>query len=90
MTLMDEVARSTLREANDTLQDIIDTELINNEYAKKIPIFDRIESHTGAVIPSPITYPTQSHTGAPLIYDNYYFGTKSTEVLLPEQCTIAR
>lgn len=92
MTLMDEVARSTLREANDAMQDAIDSVLNENGYAKRIPIFDRIETSSGVPLtwPDPLSSPTQPITEWPKIYNNYFFGSMSTWVTSPEQCSIAR
>jgi hypothetical protein len=42
ITLMDDVARSTLYETNTALENKIDKLLIDEKYAKRIPIFDEI------------------------------------------------
>lgn len=39
---MDEIARSTLREANNAIEKQIDTLLIEEKYARRIPILDEI------------------------------------------------
>ncbi len=82
MTLKDEVARSTLKEANTTLQESIDKVLIDGKIAKRIPIFDRIETSSGV--------PISTATGTLDIYDNYFFGEKSSNINDPAQCTLAR
>lgn len=82
MTLQDSIARSSLRELNSALMDSFDAALIARWYPKKIAIFDRIESSQNVPIPTA--------TGGLKVYDNYFFGTKSTTITSPYQCTIAR
>lgn len=65
MTLMDTVARSTLKEANTAMEGIIDGVLTGGGIAKRIPIFDHIETSVGA--------PLASATGSYQTYDNYFF-----------------
>ncbi len=44
MTIMDEIARSTLKSANDALMESIDKGIRDGNMAKKIPIFDSVTS----------------------------------------------
>ncbi len=45
MSLTDEVALRTLKEANDNLESLIDSTIRTNNYARKIIIFDGLERH---------------------------------------------
>ena len=81
ISVMDEIARSTLREANNALEKQIDTLLIDQKYARRIPILDEIT----------LWYGTTDRNSADMsISQNYMFGKKSTEINDPLQCTIAR
>lgn len=79
---MDEIARSTLREANNALEKQIDKVIIDNKYARNIPIFDEVVTSSGA----PIDHTSPNTT----ISENYMFGEKSANITDPLQCTIAR
>lgn len=50
ITLMDDVARSTLYESNTALEKKIDSLLTDQKYAKRIPIFDEILTASGIPI----------------------------------------
>jgi hypothetical protein len=50
ISLQDEIARTTLREANDALSKQIDQILIDNKYARRIPIFDEVQFSSGSAI----------------------------------------
>lgn len=45
MSMVDEVALRTLKEANDNLESLIDTTLRTNNYTRKLIIFDGLERH---------------------------------------------
>lgn len=81
VTAMDMTARSTLYDMNQAIMESIDALLIDRRYAKKIPIFD-----TFSRTDSPNTSQYQNTS----VYQNYYFGQKSTSIVSPEQCSIAR
>ena len=48
-TLMDEVALSTLKEANAAMENAIDTQIVNANYARKMYIFDKIVNKSGSL-----------------------------------------
>lgn len=79
---MDELARSALYEANVALEKKIDSIIVDNKYARRIPIFDEVQSASGF----PLNWNSQ-HTD---ISQNYAFGQRSTEIRTPLDCTIAR
>ncbi|MBC7503535.1 VCBS repeat-containing protein [Candidatus Gracilibacteria bacterium] len=81
ISVMDEIARSTLREANNAIEKQIDTLLIDQKYARRIPILDEISLGSGT---------TDRNSLHMSILQNYMFGKKSTEINDPLQCTIAR
>ncbi len=78
---MDEIARSTLRETNNVLEKKIDMLLMGNKYARRIPIFDEVQSGSGT---------NDRNSPFTTISQNYFFGKKSTEIQDPLECTIAR
>ena len=82
ITLMDDIAQSTLRESNRALEKQIDTIILDGKFARRIPIFDEVVTSSGAPIDR--TSPTTT------IAENYMFGEKSTNITDPLQCTIAR
>jgi hypothetical protein len=82
MTLMDIVARSTIKEANTALQNAIDKTLIDGKMIKKIPLFDSIESS--------FAVPLWSATWSLKAYHNYILWNKTETIVSPNQCTLAR
>jgi hypothetical protein len=83
MTVMDEIARTTLKEANVAIMESIDSQI--GKIAKRIPIFDTktTTTHNNSVYND--TWVTLT-----LPYQNYFLGQKSSNITKPEQCTIAR
>lgn len=59
MTLTDEVALRTLKEANDTIEANIDALITKNNYARKLILFDGLEHH---IVSSGATVTTQANT----------------------------
>ena len=79
---MDEMARSTLYEANTALENKIDSIITDGKFARRIPIFDEVQTSTGL----PLSWTSRLN----VISQNYAFGRKSTTILEPLDCTIAR
>ncbi len=82
ITLMDDVARSTLYESNTALEKKIDSLLTDQKYAKRIPIFDEILTASGIPIDRANAFTN--------ISQNYVFWKQSTAIRNPLDCTIAR
>ena len=78
MTLMDTIARSTLLEANNALMDSFEKTIGEKKIAKRIPIFDSVQTGNA------------SNSRAPKAYTNYFFGQKAATLQSPMQCSIAR
>ncbi len=81
ITLMDDIAQTTLREANSAVEQRIDTILVNNNYARRIPIFDELQLGNGT---------NDRNSLFTTITQNYFFGKRSTEIHDPLQCTVSR
>lgn len=64
MTVMDQVAQSTLKEANTALMQSIESEIQKRGYVRKIPIFNGIQTSTGHKI-------SEKHTNL-RAYSAYY------------------
>lgn len=75
---MDTIARSTLLEANNALMDSFEKTIQEKKIAKKIPIFDSVQ--TG----------NSSNSSTPKSYTNYFFGQKASTLQSPASCSIAR
>lgn len=86
-TYMDEVAVSMLKEGNTALEQAIDNQIKSANYPKKAVIFDKIAYKINA---TPNVYGNGSTNWYNKIYNGYFFGKKSAEITLPDQCTIAR
>jgi hypothetical protein len=84
MTLTDELALQTLKSSNDALMDVFDRKILTEKWSRPIPIFDSLTVVSNT---PPLTSAKYQRNK---IYQNYFFGTKSTEIRKPEQCTIAR
>lgn len=87
-TLMDEVALSTLKEANAALETAIDTQITSGNYARKLVLFDKLVQTVSGVTLDGVAYPTKNPYYK--TYEGYYFGKKSSTLTSPDQCTIAR
>lgn len=76
ISLMDDVAKDTLKKANDALESSFDDFLKENSVARRIPILDSMTARYGA--------------GTDLPFANYFFGTEGKNVQNAAQCMIAR
>ena len=76
ISLMDDVAKDTLKKANDALESSFDDFLKENSVARRIPILDSMTAHYGE--------------GTNLPFANYFFGTEGKNIQNAAQCTIAR
>jgi hypothetical protein len=94
ITLMDQVARDTLRTSNDAIIDIINTRL-RSGIASPLVIFDRktiLHPKKQVTTLNPDNTVTLSPLHNPYTEEiqNYYFGTPAKNIQNPSQCTIAR
>lgn len=76
ISLMDDVAKDTLKKANDALESSFDDFLKENSVARRIPILDSMTARYGA--------------GTDLPFANYFFGTEGKNIQNAAQCMIAR
>lgn len=86
-TYMDEVAVSILKEGNTALEQAIDNQIKSANYPKKAVIFDKIAYKINA---NQNFYGFGATDWYTKVYNGYFFGKKSSEITLPDQCTIAR
>ncbi len=83
VSLLDETALNTIKGANDALETAINKVITDANYARKIPIFDSYQNYKN-------TNDYDNTRDANKVYQNYFLGTKSTQITDPKQCTIAR
>lgn len=83
VSLLDETAINTIKGANDALEAAINKTITDGNYARKIPIFDSYQNYQKTD-----RYDNTRETNK--VYQNYFLGTKSTQITNPSQCTIAR
>ena len=86
VTMTDEFAARTLKEANDALEASI-TDIVRSKHAANLIVFDR---STLRSVGNPSVNPGD-HTGSyTQEFRNYFFGREASSVTSADQCTIAR